>query len=66
MVVKDGEILSTPPGSTYWIDSAAPNEGELVKDVETDFRDYYSINIRNYPVDETYLPTSHPIKLEAT
>ena len=65
IVVKDGEILSTPPGSTYWIDSAAPNEAELVKDVEDDFRDYYSINIRNYPVEESYLPMSHPIKLEA-
>jgi formylmethanofuran dehydrogenase subunit A len=65
LVVKDGEILSTPPGSTYWIDSAAPNEDELVKDVEADFKDYYSINFRNYPVEETYLPMSHPIKLEA-
>jgi formylmethanofuran dehydrogenase subunit A len=65
IVVKDGEILSTPPGSTYWIDSAAPNEDELVKDVEADFRDYYTINFRNYPVEETYLPMSHPIKLEA-
>jgi len=65
IVVKDGEILSTPPGSTYWIDSAAPNEDELVKDVEDDFRNYYSINIRNYPVEENYLPMSHPIKLEA-
>ncbi len=65
IVVKDGEILSTPQGSTYWIDSAAPNEDELVKDVEADFRDYYSINFRNYPVEETYLPMSHPIKLEA-
>jgi formylmethanofuran dehydrogenase subunit A len=65
IVVKNGEILSTPPGSTYWIDSAAPNEGELVKDVEADFRDYYSLNFRNYPVEESYLPVSHPIKLEA-
>jgi formylmethanofuran dehydrogenase subunit A len=65
LVVKDGEILSTPPGSTYWIDSAAPNESELVKDVEADFRNYYSINFRNYPVEETYLPMSYPVKLEA-
>ncbi len=65
IVVKDGEILSTPQGSTYWIDSAAPNEDELVKDLEADFRDYYTINFRNYPVEETYLPRSYPIKLEA-
>ena len=65
LVVKDGEILSTPQGSTYWIDSAAPNEDELVKDVEADFRDYYTINFRNYPVEETSLPRSYPVKLEA-
>ena len=65
IVVKDGEILSTPQGSTYWIDSAAPTEDELVKDLEADFRDYYTINFRNYPVEETYLPRSYPIKLEA-
>ncbi len=65
IVVKDGEILSTPQGSTYWINSAARNEDELVKDLEADFRDYYSINLRNYPVEETYLPRSYPLKLEA-
>ncbi len=64
LVVRDGEVLATPQGSTYWVDAKAPNEDELVKDLEADFQKYITINFRNYPVDDAYLPHGVPVKLE--
>jgi len=64
IVVKDGEIQSTPQGSTYWIDSTSPIENELLKDVEADFRDFYTLNFRNYAVDDDYIPRSCQKRLE--
>ena len=63
LVVRDGEILSTPQGSTYWVDAKAPNDDELVKDLEADFQKYITINFRNYPVEDAYLPHGVPVKL---
>jgi len=64
LVVRDGEILATPQGSTYWVDAKVQNEDELVKDLEADFKKYITINFRNYPVDDAYLPHGVPVKLE--
>jgi formylmethanofuran dehydrogenase subunit A len=36
----------------------------LVKDLEVDFQKYITINFRNYPVDDAYLPHGVPVKLE--
>ncbi len=64
IVAKDGEIMSTPVGSTQWIDAKSPVEDELIKDIEKDFAEYYTLNFNNYPVDEGYLPISQPRKME--
>ena len=64
LVVRDGEVIATPQGSTYWVDAKALNEDELVKDLEADFQKYITINFRNYPVDDAYLPHGVPVKLE--
>ena len=66
MVVKDGEVVATPLGATHWVESKIPEEleGELMKDLEADFRDYYTINMGNYPVEDVYLPTGRPLTAE--
>ena len=65
IVVKDGEVKATPPGSTYWVDSKIPEEieAELMKELETDFRDYYTVSLNNYPVEDAYLPNQRVIKV---
>ncbi len=66
VVVKDGEVVATPLGATHWVKSEIPEalETELMKDLEADFRDYYTINLANYPVEDAYLPTGRPLMAE--
>ena len=65
IIVVDGEVVSTPLGKTYWVDVEIPEdlEGELMKDLEEDFRNYYTISLDNYPVEDAYLPVQRPVKV---
>jgi formylmethanofuran dehydrogenase subunit A len=58
IVVKDGEIVSPTKGATHWVDTkVSPTiEKELMKDLENEFKQFYTINLRNYPVENEYLP----------
>lgn len=58
VVVKHGEVTSTPMGATHWVDAKIPEtiEADLMKDLEKEFKRYYTVSIRNYPVGEEYLP----------
>ena len=63
IVVKDGVVTATPLGSTFWVDSKIPEklEAEVMKEIEADFDKYYTVGFRNYPVEDTYLPTGDPV-----
>lgn len=63
IVVRDGEIVATPLGNTYWVDANVPEdlEKEVYKEIEEDFNKYYTVSLRNYPVQDAYLPTGKPI-----
>ena len=58
VVVKDGEVTATPMGATHWVDAKIPDaiEKDLMKDLEKEFKQYYTISLRNYPVEDEYLP----------
>jgi formylmethanofuran dehydrogenase subunit A len=58
IVVKDGEIVATPIGATHWAESKVPDsvESEFLKDLKNDFDKYYTVGLRNYPVEDSYLP----------
>lgn len=60
-VVRDGRILTTPVGRTYWV-KCRPTEArdELERDLKEHFR-YYSVQMVNYPVSESYLGKSSPV-----
>lgn len=66
IVVKDGEVQSTPLGSTFWADAKISMElnNELEKELEEEFKKFYTISFRNYPVEEAYLPTQIPIQAQ--
>ncbi|MFW9831540.1 MAG: formylmethanofuran dehydrogenase subunit A [Candidatus Thorarchaeota archaeon] len=68
IVQKEGAMIATPKGSTYWIDAAV--EPELAKEVDKDIREKfmnaYTISYENYPVSKRYLHRSASVKLAAS
>lgn len=70
-VLKDGEIVTLNGeivnpnlhGRTYWINTSVRPEVEkdVLVDVEKWFRQYYSVNFANYPVQDEYLTKSVPL-----
>lgn len=66
IVVKDGEVVSTCNGKTMWVDTDTPEyvQKELMNDLEKEFKDYYSVSLKNYPVQDSYIPNSKAVKLQ--
>jgi formylmethanofuran dehydrogenase subunit A len=56
--VKNGEVTATPMGATHWVDAKIPDaiEEDLMKDVEREFKQFYTVSLKNYPVEDEYLP----------
>jgi formylmethanofuran dehydrogenase subunit A len=67
IVVKEGEIVKSLEGSTYWVDTSISKD--LIEKVRGDlkerFNDYYSISFENYPVRDWELTSPRPIKVQA-
>jgi formylmethanofuran dehydrogenase subunit A len=64
LVVRDGAVINpTLRGRTYWVDTMLDEivYNEVVADVERKFKQYYSVNFANYPVQDGYLPHSTPV-----
>ena len=36
----------------------------MMKDVEAEFRNYYTVSLRNYPVEDAYLPTQQALVVD--
>lgn len=61
LAVRDGNVVNTKlHGRTYWVDTQVEETiyNEVLADVEKKFKQYYSVNFQNYPVQETYLNKS--------
>ena len=63
VVVKDGEVVAVPSGTTFWVDAKIPDsvEEDLMRGLREDFGKYYTVSLRNYPVEDAYLPQHRPI-----
>jgi len=57
IVVKDGTVVSSPMGRTYWVDA----NGELTDEVKEEFPKFYTVSLDNYPVQKDYLPNEEVI-----
>jgi formylmethanofuran dehydrogenase subunit A len=68
VVSKEGRILATPPGRTFWVDAAVPQleADRLMIDLEEKFAKYYSVQISNYAVQDAYLPHAKVIQAGLT
>lgn len=65
IVVKDGQIVATPMGRTFWVDASVPDQHTdiMMKDIRLKFKNYYSINLANYMVQDAYV--THPNVVKA-
>ncbi|MFQ5887120.1 MAG: formylmethanofuran dehydrogenase subunit A [Candidatus Hydrothermarchaeales archaeon] len=68
VVVKDGEIVKSVQGKTHWVNAKVDEdlEKEMMKDVEYNFKRFYTVNLGNYPIPESYLTRSGRIDIDAT
>ena len=64
IVVKEGEIVEVPEGGTFWVNPEFDGEAtkDMLDDLAVKFKEYYSINIANYPVQDSYVP--HPMEIK--
>ncbi len=64
LVSKNGEIVSKRTGKTYWVNPQVDPgfEQEVIAAQRPFIEQYYSVNMRNFDVAESYLTRSTPIK----
>jgi formylmethanofuran dehydrogenase subunit A len=64
VVVKDGEVVATPAGRTYFVTPECDPKltDEMMVKLKDKFDHYYSVTFNNYPVQDAYLPNPYEIK----
>jgi formylmethanofuran dehydrogenase subunit A len=66
IVVKDGEIVKSLEGKTFWVKvEASPSLMAIVPKLKEAFEDYYTVQYENYIVPEHYLEVSNPVHVKA-
>lgn len=65
IIVKDGEIVKSVEGKTFWVNVNTKASTEVTADMKRRFRDYWTVEYENYPVSEKYLAISAPISVKA-
>lgn len=68
ILVKDGEIVKVVNGRVYWANARVDSklEEEVMRDIEYNFKRYYSVNLANYPVQDRFLKRPAEWKIDAT
>jgi len=53
-------------GRTYWVDASVPEQhnSEMMKDIVKKFKNYYSIQLANYMVQDEYVTHRRLLKQE--
>jgi formylmethanofuran dehydrogenase subunit A len=54
VVIRDGELLETPMGSTWIVEPAW--DRSLLAELRPYFQECYTVSLDNYPVQDVYLP----------
>jgi len=64
VVVKDGEVVATPAGKTYFVTPECDDTltDEMVVKLKDKFDRYYSVTYNNYAVQDAYVPNPYEIK----
>jgi len=70
IVAKDGVIVKSVEGKTFWTDlegfSCAENAScpEILQDLKKRFKDYWTVEFENYFIPERFLKASSPIQIK--
>jgi formylmethanofuran dehydrogenase subunit A len=65
IVVKDGEIVKSVSGKTFWVrPKTSSSLKEIVPRLKEAFEDYYTVQYENYVVPEHHLAVSNPVVVE--
>ncbi len=66
IVVRDGEIVKSVEGKTFWVDvETSPSLNEFAPKLKQVFEDYYTVQYENYIVPEHHLAVSSPVHVKA-
>ena len=65
IVVKDGQIVKSVSGKTFWVDVKTSLPIEVNDDLKRKFREYWTIEYENYPLPKGYLHNPAPISIKA-
>jgi len=66
IIVKDGEIVKSFVGETFWVKPTMSEdlEKEVLKEVSEKFKEYYTVSLENYIIGENELASSKPITVK--
>jgi len=66
IIVKDGEIVKSFIGETFWVKPTISEdlEKEILKEVSEKFKEYYTVSLENYIIEKDELASSKPITVE--
>ncbi len=63
VVIKDGEVVAlSNTKSTFWADADGFDNKEVANEIVDKFLKYYSVNLNNYPVQDSYMVNPTVIK----
>ena len=65
VVVENGEVLKHVDGRTMWLDVQVSEPCRIADDLKRRFKEYWTVEYENYPVDEGCLTASLPITVKA-
>ena len=65
VVVKDGQIVKSVFGKTFWVDIKTSLPTEVNDDLKRKFREYWTIEYENYSLPKGYLHNPAPISIKA-
>ena len=67
IVSKQGQIAGNSYGNTFYTESQVSKnlETDLIKDIQSRFKDYYTIEFENYPISDSFLRNPAKINCEA-
>ncbi len=66
LVVKNGEILKHIDGRTMWLEVQVSEPARITDDMKRRFKEYWTVEYENYPVNENCLRVSDQITVEAS
>jgi len=65
IVVKDGQIVRSVFGKTFWVDVKTLLPTEVNDDLKRKFREYWTVEYENYPIPDRFLHAPAPIPVKA-